>query len=1575
MTEIAMGTPQLTEGAIPSPLIKDGSTESTEPSRQGIAVRMVVTKFQGPDDIHAQKSPNYIPSPGADNAGHRKQNSGPSLLTSVVSTMNAANGSSGNDHEGMTRVSLADFPSRRTSFWIVNVNVFKDSISNVGAVPPPPATIASTAQSIPNSEQETSAYSQASFPQDRFLSSVVEESNNARLSVNSSGKSGGSSRRTSAGQAITRPQSMAPTSRERQGSLPQVSDGIPVGKRSRSISMSLEWITPRGQTWKPPPQWEELSPTSKAAKEKENNSGGGGIATLSAANTPNSGSAVTSPASAIPFNGNSRNSYNFGIINRKERSTTVSVVGAKVITSAMNSSTPVSSAPATPVSGANSPMGSLNSRPSNVCSPMKEDKPRASTSVALPTSGRGSVDSPSVDKDARSSVTTSSATSKTTAMPRRLSGAGSLSRHATLSGNAAAALSSNPLPLSSSRSISTSAMVLTTVTPATPLQASSSFHSLSTSSPSSSPFSTGGKGLALVPLSVRMMKSRSRQGLASEDSGDEMLSSFEDVSSTNSGILSKHCPPMKSSSSTSLTGTKDRRRFPKLFPELAAQSENLVAVYACAWEKDVLLQGKMFLTQSHCAFYCNILGSATTLLISLTDIVTVEKKSTAGMFPNAIRIATAENKYVFSSFIKRDSAFTDIVELWRMSSCVFPVSPGGGPTEIIEHHSLLTKRDSIDQQVLRSGNFEDTSAALSIPHENFKAEGKCNSTTFEHQISTPTAAATVLSEFWVSPPMASGSSGQAALVGDQSLPLQGDGPPGMDAAIQKRRMRSLTSGAYPSSPLNLDVKQAAIKRKELGSNDGHSDSETISTPVMNRSGRSATVGLLKKLLHTDITKCGSASSSQEMIFSHPPPITIPSRPMSNHGPSSAATDGSTHSSPSDSSLPPGASSGPVSPSSPTMMTTAIGGEEESRLHLRSKEAVKCPCESHLEHLISSEVFPMAVGDLFAAIFGHVEKGGSAALIEVHRKKDSEGLKIGKWNLASGTSVGSQATVVSLEGAALPKGSHREIYCGFVFKMPMIQKNASTARYEKQVIISTGELNYTIESTSKTPRVPYGESFQIITRYCLTHEGVNRSRLLITAKVDFVKKLMLKDRIEAASLESVHALSTHLVHTLLLLRPSVSSSSSTQAQVATPVKHLKRLIPTLSRAEISDDGISDVDSRPAMLRRSESMARRSRVDDSPRRKPVSLWTLWWDVLVFLMVAAPFRGFVGWINWGVERVGGGSGLLVVPEWMAKARLPFSIVLAASGRADSLGSSATGGGGNGGGGSGGGGSPTRQRSKSERRRSRHRNSTNDDLNWKAGGSPGAGRGGAGGGSGGGGGGDHHRVPFVGGAGGSLMILGLIVVAVCAGVIVTALNVMWMADIGTRLDRALVAVREAKAAAALGGEVGRVGGVNRVPSSADERQEIEWTRQRSDLAETQNRFTDRSKTSLTSARQAISDASRSSDLLREQLDRLKRSMGATLFDVGGGADRAKQYEMETGVLEENVQRMSEADRKSVIEAVVGRILTQEGLGGDAEVGGGKKGLVGAVGEVDEKLYVSEVKEVESGVGKGEEGEAVVEG
>ncbi|ORZ22511.1 hypothetical protein BCR42DRAFT_170034 [Absidia repens] len=117
-------------------------------------------------------------------------------------------------------------------------------------------------------------------------------------------------------------------------------------------------------------------------------------------------------------------------------------------------------------------------------------------------------------------------------------------------------------------------------------------------------------------------------------------------------------------SNKKIASDKRNRDFHALFKSIPLD-DNLIEDYGCALQKEILLQGRIYITQHHLCFNANIFGWITNLVIAFTDIVEIEKRTTAIFIPNAISISTHQSKHFFASFLSREQAHEQMVTIWR----------------------------------------------------------------------------------------------------------------------------------------------------------------------------------------------------------------------------------------------------------------------------------------------------------------------------------------------------------------------------------------------------------------------------------------------------------------------------------------------------------------------------------------------------------------------------------------------------------------------------------------------------------------------------------------------------------------------------------------------------------------------------------------------------------------------------------------------------------------------------------------------------------------------------------------------
>lgn len=123
----------------------------------------------------------------------------------------------------------------------------------------------------------------------------------------------------------------------------------------------------------------------------------------------------------------------------------------------------------------------------------------------------------------------------------------------------------------------------------------------------------------------------------------------------------------RSKRSSSKASGKRQNEFTKIFQAELPQEERLIADFSCALVRDILVQGRLYLTENYCCFHSTILRWETSAIIPYVDITNISKERTVKIIPNAISVHCNQNKYIFTSFTARDRALLIFKELWRLA--------------------------------------------------------------------------------------------------------------------------------------------------------------------------------------------------------------------------------------------------------------------------------------------------------------------------------------------------------------------------------------------------------------------------------------------------------------------------------------------------------------------------------------------------------------------------------------------------------------------------------------------------------------------------------------------------------------------------------------------------------------------------------------------------------------------------------------------------------------------------------------------------------------------------------------------
>ncbi|XP_074426033.1 GRAM domain-containing protein 2B isoform X3 [Larus michahellis] len=109
---------------------------------------------------------------------------------------------------------------------------------------------------------------------------------------------------------------------------------------------------------------------------------------------------------------------------------------------------------------------------------------------------------------------------------------------------------------------------------------------------------------------------------------------------------------------------KANAHFHKLFLDVPID-EPLKQSFTCALQKEILYQGKLFLSENWICFHSKVFGKDTKISIPVLSVTLLKKTKTALLVPNALIIATVTERYMFVSLLSRDTTYKLLKSICR----------------------------------------------------------------------------------------------------------------------------------------------------------------------------------------------------------------------------------------------------------------------------------------------------------------------------------------------------------------------------------------------------------------------------------------------------------------------------------------------------------------------------------------------------------------------------------------------------------------------------------------------------------------------------------------------------------------------------------------------------------------------------------------------------------------------------------------------------------------------------------------------------------------------------------------------
>ncbi|XP_028921405.1 GRAM domain-containing protein 2A isoform X1 [Ornithorhynchus anatinus] len=102
---------------------------------------------------------------------------------------------------------------------------------------------------------------------------------------------------------------------------------------------------------------------------------------------------------------------------------------------------------------------------------------------------------------------------------------------------------------------------------------------------------------------------------------------------------------------------KYNNQYHKLFKDVPLD-ETVLKVCSCALQKDILIQGRLYISSNWLCFHANLFGKDIKVVIPVISVQMIKKHKMARLLPNGLAITTnTSRKYIFVSLISRDSVY------------------------------------------------------------------------------------------------------------------------------------------------------------------------------------------------------------------------------------------------------------------------------------------------------------------------------------------------------------------------------------------------------------------------------------------------------------------------------------------------------------------------------------------------------------------------------------------------------------------------------------------------------------------------------------------------------------------------------------------------------------------------------------------------------------------------------------------------------------------------------------------------------------------------------------------------------
>ncbi|XP_017099806.2 serine-rich adhesin for platelets isoform X7 [Drosophila bipectinata] len=531
--------------------------------------------------------------------------------------------------------------------------------------------------------------------------------------------------------------------------------------------------------------------------------------------------------------------------------------------------------------------------------------------------------------------------------------------------------------------------------------------------------------------------------------------------------------------------------FKKLFKDVP-NDERLIVDYSCALQRDILVQGRLYVSQNYVCFHANIFSWETFLSIKWKDVTAITKEKTALVIPNAISIASGKDKYFFATFTSRDKSFLMLFRVWQNTL----MNKQFSPQEIWKYvHSsygeelgLTTDDEDYIDPTLDNGNETDFDFQTAIDDDSqsqrqSQQSNQSNQSNPQLPQSGNSSASSGGGASRASAPRksktkyffnSSKSSANASASGSDNNKTR-ESSRKLNKKM-KQNAKELTLSSVKPAEQSVSVTMTQVPVASSSSTAGSTTNTSTSSTVANHSGSGTLTGSGSG--SGPVAPSGTDKKSAEKKIS-----TASSSGAAAAAAAVAASDGTSGCPATESKLETKRKLSKNHKTADEAVPTDVSDSSDSEANnVPFVPTTECT-STHEGRQIVHTILPINVDTLFNMLFSK-----SKFLTDFHASRKSTDLIMGEWSRnEEGLNVRTVNVTVQLAASVGPKSS----------KVTEYQTMRECSK--------PGEL-YSIDVNSVNAGIPYADSFSVLIHFCLARTVDDHTMLSVHTQIKYKKSI-------------------------------------------------------------------------------------------------------------------------------------------------------------------------------------------------------------------------------------------------------------------------------------------------------------------------------------------------------------------------------------------------------------------------------------------------------------------------------------